>query len=131
MLTFLIDGHETTSGVLSFTMYYLLKNPHALQKVQAEVDQYSETTIDTLNKLQDIDAVLKETLRLQPTAPAFAIEPKEDNIVLPGGYIVPKKDDIVVFLPQLHRDPKVSDRPEEFLPERILNGGFEKLPPTL
>ncbi|CAF4556541.1 unnamed protein product, partial [Didymodactylos carnosus] len=95
-----------------------------------EVDQYSEITIDTLSKLQYIDAVLKETLRLQPTAPAFVLEPKEDNIILPGGYIVPKNDDIIVFLSQLHRDPKVWDRPEEFFPERMLNGGFEKLPPN-
>ncbi|CAF1473013.1 unnamed protein product, partial [Rotaria sordida] len=38
MLTFLIAGYVTTSGLLSFTMYYLLKNPQTLQKAQAEVD---------------------------------------------------------------------------------------------
>ena len=32
MVTFLIAGHETTSGLLSFTFYYLLKNPHAFKK---------------------------------------------------------------------------------------------------
>ena len=70
MVTFLIAGHETTSGLLSFTLYYLLKNLHeTLQKAQAEVDQYSEITVDILTKLKYIDAVLKETLRLQPTAP--------------------------------------------------------------
>ncbi|CAF5140610.1 unnamed protein product, partial [Rotaria socialis] len=73
MVTFLIAGHETTSGLLSFTFYYLLKNPHALQKAQAEADQIDEITIDTLPKLKYIDAVLKETLRLQPTAPAFGL----------------------------------------------------------
>jgi cytochrome P450/NADPH-cytochrome P450 reductase len=66
MVTFLIAGHETTSGLLSFTMYYLLKNPHTSQKAQAEVDQYNEITVDILSKLKYIDAVLKETLRLQP-----------------------------------------------------------------
>ncbi|KAI9881322.1 MAG: hypothetical protein M1823_006663, partial [Watsoniomyces obsoletus] len=39
MITFLIAGHETTSGLLSFTSYYLLKNPDALQKAQQEVDK--------------------------------------------------------------------------------------------
>ncbi|CAF1691369.1 unnamed protein product, partial [Adineta ricciae] len=34
MLTFLVAGHETTSGLLSFALYYLLKNPHTLQKAQ-------------------------------------------------------------------------------------------------
>jgi cytochrome P450/NADPH-cytochrome P450 reductase len=130
MVTFLIAGHETTSGLLSFTLYYLLKNPHTLQNAQAEVDQYDDITLDTLPKLKYIDAILKETLRLQPTAPAFSLESKEDNVILPGGYGVHKDDTIMVLLSQLHRDSKVWDRPEEFLPERMLNGGFESLPPN-
>lgn len=39
LITFLIAGHETTSGLLSFAFYYLLKNPSTYQKVQQEVDQ--------------------------------------------------------------------------------------------
>ncbi|CAF0826230.1 unnamed protein product [Adineta steineri] len=130
MFTFLVAGHETTSGLLSFTLYYLLKNSHALQKAQAEVDLYNEITVDTLSKLKYIDAVLKETLRLQPTAPGFSLESKIGDIMLPGGYIVDKDDMILVLLSGLHRDPKVWDQPEEFIPERMLNGGFEKLPPN-
>ena len=52
MLTFLVAGHETTSGLLSFTLYYLLKNPSVLQQAQAEIDQYEETTVDTLKPYQ-------------------------------------------------------------------------------
>jgi cytochrome P450/NADPH-cytochrome P450 reductase len=128
MVTFLIAGHETTSGLLSFTFYYLLKNPHALQKAQAEADQFADIGIDTLPKLKYIDAVLKETLRLQPTAPAFSLRSKVDKVILPGGYEVHQNERIFVLLSELHRDPKVWDRPEEFLPERMLNGGFESLP---
>ncbi|CAF1196954.1 unnamed protein product [Rotaria sp. Silwood1] len=130
MLTFLVAGHETTSGLLSFALYYLLKNPHTLQKAQTEVDQYGEITVDTLSKLKYIDAVLKETLRLQPTAPGFILQSKEDSVILPGGYELHKDDSIIVVLHKLHRDPKVWDRPEDFLPERMLNGGFENLPPN-
>lgn len=32
IITFLIAGHETTSGLLSFTIYFLLKNPDVLKK---------------------------------------------------------------------------------------------------
>jgi len=85
MVTFLIAGHETTSDLLSFTMYYLLKNPQALEKARAEVDQYDEITVNELSKLKYIDAVLKETLRIQPSIPFLILEPKEDNIILPGG----------------------------------------------
>ena len=38
MLTFLIAGHETTSGMLSFAMAHILKNPEVYAKVQHEVD---------------------------------------------------------------------------------------------
>ena len=38
-ITFLIAGHETTSGLLSFALYYLLKNPDVLERARAEVDE--------------------------------------------------------------------------------------------
>jgi len=107
MITFLIAGHETTSGLLSFTLYYLLKNPQALEKARAEADQYDEITVNALSKLKYIDAVLKETLRLQPTAPGFALQSKEQTTILPGGYEVHQDDTILVILHELHRDPKV------------------------
>ena len=39
MVTFLVAGHETTSGTLSFLFYHLLKNPDKYMKVQEEVDR--------------------------------------------------------------------------------------------
>lgn len=38
LITFLIAGHETTSGLLSFAFYELLKNPAEYRKAQQEVD---------------------------------------------------------------------------------------------
>lgn len=39
MVTFLVAGHETTSGTLSFLFYHLLKNPEKYMAVQEEVDR--------------------------------------------------------------------------------------------
>src|SRR5690606_33192207 len=39
LITFLIADHETTSGLLSFAFYQLLKHPEAYQKAQREVDE--------------------------------------------------------------------------------------------
>jgi cytochrome P450 len=44
-----------------------------------------------------MNAVLKETLRLQSTAPGFILASKEDNVILPGGYEVHKDDSITVL----------------------------------
>lgn len=54
LITFLIAGHETTSSLLSFSFYYLLKNPSTYQKVQQEVDQVigrQKIKVDHLTKL--------------------------------------------------------------------------------
>ena len=39
IITFLIAGHETTSGLLSFAIYSLLKNPAVLARAHAEMDR--------------------------------------------------------------------------------------------
>lgn len=38
LITFLIAGHETTSGLLSFTLYELLKNPDVMARAREVVD---------------------------------------------------------------------------------------------
>jgi cytochrome P450/NADPH-cytochrome P450 reductase len=39
MVTFLVAGHETTSGTLGFLFYHLLKNPEKYLRAQKEVDE--------------------------------------------------------------------------------------------
>ena len=39
LVTFLIAGHETTSGLLTFTLYELLRQPELLARVRAQVDE--------------------------------------------------------------------------------------------
>src|SRR5213596_2246789 len=39
IITFLIAGHETTSGLLSFAIHALLSNPHVLGRAYEEVDR--------------------------------------------------------------------------------------------
>jgi cytochrome P450/NADPH-cytochrome P450 reductase len=131
MVTFLIAGHETTSGLLSFTTYYLLKNPRVLVKAREEADRAVHEAGGNLlainaSKLTYIDAVLKEALRLHSTAPLFTVTAKSPRgEVLPGGYFVKQGQSIGVLLHQLHRDPKVwGADAEEFRPERFLEGTY-------
>lgn len=63
LITFLIAGHETTSGMLSFAFFQLLKNPASYQKAQQEVDSVigrKSITIDHLSKLPYLAAVSLE-----------------------------------------------------------------------
>ncbi|MEX3105403.1 bifunctional cytochrome P450/NADPH--P450 reductase [Streptomyces sp. ST1020] len=122
--TFLIAGHETTSGALSFALYYLTKHPEVLARAQAEVDALWGDT-DTpdpdygdIGKLTYIRQVLSETLRLWPTAPAFAVEPVEDTVI-GGKYAVRKGETLMVLTPALHRDPAWGENVELFDPDRF------------
>ncbi|KAH7085823.1 NADPH-cytochrome P450 reductase-like protein [Paraphoma chrysanthemicola] len=129
MITFLIAGHETTSGLLSFTFYYLLKNPAAYEKAQHEVDEVigkGPITVDHLTKLPYLNAVLRESIRLSPTAPAIGLTAKEDT-TLDGKYRVTKGTPIMALLPMVHRDPVAyGEDAEEFRPERMLDAEFDR-----
>ncbi|KAE8363632.1 cytochrome P450 [Aspergillus caelatus] len=131
MLTFLVAGHETTSGLLSFAMYYLLTTPDAMARATHEVDDVvgdHELTIEHLSKLKYLNAILRETLRLMPTAPGFSVTPYKPEVI-GGKYEVKPGDSLDVFLAAVHRDPAVyGSDVDEFRPERMLDEHFKKLP---
>ena len=122
IITFLIAGHETTSGLLSFAFYYLLKNPDKLKKAQEEVDRLLTDPVPTYKQVRElkyIRMILNESLRLWPTAPAFSLYAKEDTL-LGGKYLIKEKEPVTVLIPQLHRDKEVwGEDVEEFRPERF------------
>ncbi|MBF2718221.1 cytochrome P450 [Agrobacterium vitis] len=131
MITFLVAGHETTSGLLSFVTFLLLKNPEVLTRLRAHVDGVlggDTPTVQHLERLKYVEQVLMETLRLWPTAPAFAVHPLQDTTIA-GKYAVKTDDVLLVLSPILHRDRKVWDEPEAFRPERFAPENAEQLPP--
>lgn len=130
LITFLIAGHETTSGLLSFTFYQLLKHPETYRKAQQEVDDVvgrGVITVEHLSKLPYINAVLRETLRLNAPIPLFTVEAIEDTL-LAGKYPVKAGETIVNLLAKSHIDPEVfGDDANEFNPERMLDQPFERI----
>ncbi|WP_434384320.1 bifunctional cytochrome P450/NADPH--P450 reductase [Melittangium boletus] len=130
LVTFLIAGHETTSGLLSFALYFLLRHPEVLEKATAEVDRVLGTEtprFEQVTQLRYIDQILRETLRLWPTAPAFTLHAKEDTL-LGGLYPVGPEDMLIVLSPSLHRDPAVWRDPERFDPERFAPEVRDRIP---
>ncbi|MCY7750051.1 bifunctional cytochrome P450/NADPH--P450 reductase CypB [Bacillus inaquosorum] len=121
IITFLIAGHETTSGLLSFAIYCLLTHPEKLKKAQEEADRVLTDTPEykQIQQLKYIRMVLNETLRLYPTAPAFSLYAKEDT-VLGGEYPISKGQPVTVLIPKLHRDQNAwGEDAEDFRPERF------------
>ncbi|MFI7641246.1 bifunctional cytochrome P450/NADPH--P450 reductase [Nonomuraea sp. NPDC049400] len=122
VLTFLIAGHETTSGLLSFALYNLLREPHTLARAYDEVDRLlpgdEPPTYETIMKLDVIPRILEETLRIWSPIPAFAVAAVEDTTI--GDYPIAKGQSVTMLLPMLHRNPKAWERPGEFDIDRWL-----------
>ena len=132
--TFLIAGHETTSGLLSCTLYALLKHPDVLKKAYEEVDRVLGPDIDArptyqqVTQLTYITQILKEALRLWPPAPAYGIAPLKDETI-GGKYKLKKNTFITVLVMALHRDPSVwGPNPDAFDPENFSREAEAKRP---
>lgn len=134
IITFVVAGHETTSGALSFALYYLTRDPQALARAQAEVDALWDQTDEPdpafgdIPKLRYVRAALDEALRLWPTAPAYLRAARTDT-VLGGRHPMNKGDWAMILLPLLHRDPRVWADPERFDPDRFGPGQAKNRPP--
>jgi cytochrome P450 len=126
ILTFLAAGHETTSGALSFALYYLSRNPRARSEAQAETDAIlgtdsdAEPTYEQVAKFRHTRRAFDEALRLWPTAPAFARSPNADTVI-GDRYPMRPQDWAIILIPFIHRDPSVwGGDAEEFRPDRFL-----------
>ncbi|UNO44347.1 cytochrome P450 [Streptomyces sp. MST-110588] len=124
VITFLIAGHETTSGALSFALYHLLKDPVALRMAQREADELwgdepdPDPSFEDIGRLPFTRQVLNEALRLWPTAAAFSRQARHDTL-LGGRYPLRAGELVTVLTPMLHRDPAWGDNPELFDPARF------------
>ena len=123
--TFLIAGHETTSGLLSCTLYALLKHPEVLKKAYEEVDRVLGPNVDAkptyqqVTQLTYITQILKEALRLWPPAPAYGIAPLQDETI-GGKYKLKKNTFVTILVMALHRDPSVwGPNPDVFNPDNF------------
>jgi cytochrome P450/NADPH-cytochrome P450 reductase len=133
--TFLIAGHETTSGLLSYTLYALLKHPDILKKAYEEVDRVlgpdinAKPTYQQVTGLTYITQILKEALRLWPPAPAYGISPLKDETIAGGKYRLKKGTFITILVTALHRDPSVwGPNPDAFDPENFSRAAEAKRP---
>ncbi|XP_043832473.1 cytochrome P450 3A9-like [Dromiciops gliroides] len=132
-IIFIFAGYETTSSVLSFLFYHLATHPEIQEKLQKEVDAVlpnkEAVTYDAIVKMEYLDMVINENLRLYPIA--GRIERVAKKTVEINGLMIPKGT--VVMTPPfvLHRDPEYWPEPEEFRPERFSKENKESINPYL
>ena len=134
-ITFLVAGHETTSGLLSFAIYFLLEHPEYLERAREEVDRVLggtlQPTFDQLHELTYVRQVLDEALRLWPTAAGFRRHAKEDTVIGGGRYAIPEDLGMMVLSPMLHRDTSIwGEDADEFNPDHTAPERMSAIPPN-
>lgn len=102
----LSPGYETTGATFAYVILLLAMHPNIQQEVFIELksiyeSQDENTTYEHINKLQLLNRVIKETLRLFPAAPFFARTITMDTPI--KNCIIPKDAYVLISLFTLHR----------------------------
>jgi len=127
--TMAFAGHETSSNVLSWSMYLILNNPEWHNKIKAEIDSVigpNELSVDNLNLFPNLTMALKESMRLYPPAWSLGRKAESDDEIL--GHKV-KQGDIFIISPYLTQHNRaVFTNPDDFSPERFSEENEVKIP---
>lgn len=122
-------GTDTSSAAMQWAMAELLNRPEAFHKLREEINAVvgpnrlvKESDVQNLPFLR---AVIRETLRLHPSAPLIIRECAEDCMV--NGSLVKAKTRVLVNVYAIMRDPELWANPDEFMPERFLESSGEKI----
>ncbi|XP_063396171.1 cytochrome P450 4B1-like [Mytilus trossulus] len=129
--TFLFAGHDTTSSVLSWSIYCLGKYKDIQDKVYREVKEVtgSNGNIDSedLPKLKYLTCFLKEVMRLHTPVPVTN-RTLDEPIVL-DGYDIPAGVMVDFGIYHCHNHPDVWENPKEFKPERFEGDKHHQMDP--
>jgi cytochrome P450 len=124
LVTLLFAGHDTTTSTVAFLFYELLRNPAALERLEAEIaselDGRPPTAEQLVGGLPQLEAAMDETLRLYPPAwvgPRRAAESYEfAGTQVPAGTLVNYCSWASHRLADVFPEP-FAFRPERFYPD--------------
>lgn len=140
-ITLLFAGQDTSAATLSWTLHLLSLHRDKQERVVEELrsvlgdDVNSRITLSKsmISRMPYLDAVVKESMRLYPVAP-FIVRMLTTDITIPNDEIhavnnrrskksitLPASTFACIWIYALHRNPKLWDRPNEFLPERWID----------
>jgi cytochrome P450 family 135 len=113
LVTLLLAGHETTATSVAWALERLVRHPDKLARLVAEIDAGEQGGEEYMT------AVVNETLRVRPVVPLVVRMLTQELQV--GSYLLPPGTRVVPSIYLTNRNPRVYERPHEFLPERFLD----------
>lgn len=140
-------GSSTSPCLITSAVYFLVKNPACVAAARAEMDRVlgawapgaarMDVEGDALGRLEYVEGIVREALRLSFAAPGFNVEPiprgGEGNkapVMLGGGkYSVAHDQAMILVLAGVNRDPVVfGEDARAFRPERMMGEAYARLP---
>jgi cytochrome P450 len=115
LVTLLLAGHETTATAVAWAVERLVRHPQKLARLTAEIDAGEGD--------EYLEAVVNETLRVRPVVPLVVRMLTEELRV--GSWDLPAGTRVAPSIYLTNRNPRIYERPAEFLPERYLEGAPE------
>jgi cytochrome P450 len=127
LMTMLVAGHETTATALSWAFACLLENPSTEEKLRGELESArdGDGALDpaALPRLDYLDGVIKESLRLRPILPDVV-----RKVLAPinvAGYDIPLGVSLMPCIYLAHHSAANWPEPDRFLPERFIGAKID------
>ncbi|KAG9301286.1 hypothetical protein G9A89_012669 [Geosiphon pyriformis] len=115
----------TTTNTFGFIVEYVGRDERILENIRQEIDatfppnEYFKISLEALNSLKYIQAVINETLRLDPTTSLLYRSNEKEGEV--GGYLWEPGTQFGLNILSPHLNEKLWEEPQKFMPERFLN----------
>ncbi|CAJ0829217.1 4865_t:CDS:2 [Entrophospora sp. SA101] len=117
-----LAGIQTSSDAFSFVIYYVSSHPEVEQNILKEIEQVvgdkSNLDYEDLKKMEYIEAVIKEVLRIRPIGTSIGREATNFDQI--GDYKIPGSTLTVINVKSLHMNPNYWNEPTKFNPSRFL-----------
>lgn len=113
LMSIVLAGHETTASELAWAFQLLAHNPRVLDRLIEEIDGDSGE--------EYLTATIKEVLRHRPVF-LFSIPRAVKQPIEIGGWTYRSPTQLLGCIYLVHHDPELYPEPQEFRPERFLEG---------
>lgn len=125
LVTLLVAGHETTATALSWALRWLLDSPSLVSRLRGDLENEGalpNLEPDRIARAPLLDAVVRETLRMQPVIPMVGRELQRPARI--GGYDLDAGTPVIASIYLVQRRPDLYPEPGRFDPDRFLRRKF-------
>jgi len=118
LLTLLVAGYETTATSLAWALRWILPDPGLVSRLREELRSAGGDPL-AISRLELLDSVVKESLRLQPVVALVGRVLTKSTVI--GQMELPEGAIVGPAIPLVHHREALYPEPDRFVPERFLS----------